>query len=195
MLRAELEVLALRADGKNVVRRLTKVVRVTGSTEGRKPSQKEIEDARAEGAARVRRETMQLPVGAIPPGPVGDALRELQHTDPDGFQIVNLRMIRENGRPMTFRRIAQQFRRKGAENREEYTAQRCQQILSKVLRQHPKLKAYIDGDLTDKRTGRLPEAQESDHDYIESQVNQTAFDHADHDKGFHPAALRPRKPV
>lgn len=191
MLDAELEVRRCRADGLNVVRRLDKVVPGSETTATGKLGRKQIEDERAVGAAQVRRDSMLLPVGAMPPGPLGDALRELQAEDPDAFQIVNLRATRIDGKLMTFREIAKRFRRAGAEGK-EYTAQRCQQMLANTMKEYPVLRKYIDGKLADTRTGKLPEDRQTDRDWIKERTTESVLDPSDYGRGIHGASNNSR---
>jgi hypothetical protein len=190
MLDAELEVRRGRADGLNVVRRLDKVVLGTEQAAVGKPDRKQIEDERLVGAAEIRRESMLLPVWAMK-GPVGKALHLLHQEDPDAFQIVNLRKERIDGKLMTFREIAKRFRRKGAEGK-EYTPQRCQQICKQTVLRLPALKGYIDGNLLDASTGKLPEDRQTDRDWIEARTTESALDPADYGRGIHGASRNSR---
>jgi hypothetical protein len=185
MLDAELEVRRCRADGLNVVRRLDKVVLVTEPAATGKPDRRQIEAERAVGAAETLRDSMLLPVWTMP-GPIGDALRKLKEQDPDLVQLVNLRAKR-----MSFTKIAHVWRRKGAEDR-PYTHGRCQQLIANVLKEYPALKCYIDGNLADARTGKLPEDETSDEDWIEKRTTESMLDPADYGRGIHCASKNSR---
>lgn len=185
MLDAETEVRRCRADGLNVVRHLDKVVQGPKPMATGKLGRKQIEDERAVGAAESLRDSMLLPVWTMP-GPVGEALRELKEKDPDLVQLVNLR-----AKGMVFTEIAKVWRRKGAEDR-PYTHGRCQQLVADVLKEFPALKNYIDGNLVDAQTGRLPEDQQTDRDWIEARTAESVLDPADYGRGIHSAAKNSR---
>jgi len=149
-----------------------------------------------EGAAAVRREAIVLSPGAMPDGPVGDALRSLT---PDALQLLNLRLrTNDRGKRLSWREVAELFRRQGKIEK-TYTDERCRQIYEAALKEYPILGPYIDamthrGHLTLTRP-------KTDKEEIEDMTTQSAFDGNDviaDDGGQSPGyqvRSNPRKPL
>lgn len=183
MMTAEQRARELVRLGKKVVRRGVDVM-VDKSTPKTQPSE----------AAAVLRESLVLSPGAMPAGPVGDALRALS---PDALQIVNLRLTRNaNGRLLSWREVSQRFERSGKPGK-AYTDERCRQIYKTALESSGDLARYVEG-MTAKAEIKLTRDR-TDAEEIEAMTNESAFDESelrDEDRrtGYR-VDKSPRKPV
>ena len=92
------------------------------------------------GAASARRDGFVLSPGLMP-GPIGDAIAKL---DPDTRQIINLRIpLGNNHRHLSWRKIAQQFQRKGKEGK-TYSGERLRQLYQLALQECPILVEFLE---------------------------------------------------
>ncbi|OGV61304.1 MAG: hypothetical protein A2498_00850 [Lentisphaerae bacterium RIFOXYC12_FULL_60_16] len=182
-------------------RRLSRVNRVLEWEHGREKQRRKKSE---QMAGDVLRNNLVLSPGAMPVGPIGNALRALA---PDARQIVNLRLNRNaRGRRPSFREVAEDFRRKGKAGK-TYTGERCRQIYKDALERHPELADYVDG-LTKRKSIALDGVQHANKwneddaaEEIKAMTSEECFDKEDLNenddvcrKGYRITA-HPRRPL
>lgn len=117
--------------------------------------------------AAILREHLVLSPGSMPKGPICDALQALK---PDAFQIVNLRLMRnDKGKLLSWREVGAQFKRAGKEGK-SYTDERCRQIYTEAIKKCPVLDEYIQG-LSKQKSIRLTR-EKTDAEEIEEMTTQ-----------------------